>query len=96
MHYIHDVLEIGPEQVVKVRLNRRANVMLLDEENYEHYLNGEHFYYRGGFADDREADLQVPRQGIWHLVVDSAGYPGRLRAEWWIENDNYATQLKSA
>jgi len=81
INYLHQEFDVGPEDVVEVKLDGQANVMLLDPMNYEHYRRGESFRYRGGLAKSSPVRLVPPHQGRWHVVVDLGGYPGRVRAE---------------
>jgi curved DNA-binding protein CbpA len=76
--------------IVEIRLNRPANVILLDPINYNRYQAGASFRYRGGYTDFSLAELQVPFSGTWHLVIDLGGMAGHLQAaarlvrrSWW-------------
>jgi hypothetical protein len=80
MKYLHQELELGPEDVIEVTLNGRANVMLLDPSNFQNYRLGRAFRYWGGLARQSPVQLVAPHQGRWHVVVDLGGYSGRLRA----------------
>jgi curved DNA-binding protein CbpA len=75
---------------VRVWLDRRANVLLLDESDYLRYRRGDGFRYLGGYARYSPVDLYVPYPGRWYLVVDLGGAPVSLRvraemirAAWW-------------
>jgi hypothetical protein len=65
---------------VLVRLSdSRANVILVDHENFYRYRMGGRFFYRGGLARSRSVKLTIPCEGHWYLVLDLAGRPGRVR-----------------
>lgn len=65
---------------VQVRLQSRANVVLMDDLNYHRYRMGREFRYLGGFAHASPVLLPVPGFGVWHVIVDRGGEPGPLRA----------------
>lgn len=80
MNYLHYELDLGPRELVRVNLDKAANVRLLDSSNYQRYRdNREHRYY-GGYVKATPYDLAPPYPGHWHLVVDLGGYPGTVRA----------------
>ncbi|HWE35252.1 MAG TPA: DUF1883 domain-containing protein [Isosphaeraceae bacterium] len=78
--HLHQEFDAGPEDVIEVTLDNSANVQLLDEANYQNYVNGRAFRYHGGFAEMTPFRLRPPRQGHWHLVIDLGGGPGQVRA----------------
>jgi hypothetical protein len=80
MNYLHYDLDAGPDDVVEVTLDRRANVQLMDDSNFENYQNGREFHYFGGYAKESPIRLQPPRQGRWHLVIDLGGGAGTVKA----------------
>ena len=79
MIHLHDELDLHAEDVVRVSLDRRANVRLMDEANYARYCRGEKFSFYGGGAKQTPVNIVAPAPGRWHLVVDLGGYPGRVR-----------------
>lgn len=80
MNYLHQELDVGPEDIVEVTLDGQANVMLLDSANYERYRRGESFRYHGGLAQVSPARLVPPHRGRWYVVVDLGGFAGKIRA----------------
>lgn len=84
MNYLHHEFDAGPDDVLEVELNGRANVLLLDPQNFDHYRRKEPYRYRGGFAEESPMRLIPPHQGRWHVVVDLGGYPGHVRAGVWM------------
>ncbi|MHC1593974.1 MAG: DUF1883 domain-containing protein [Methanotrichaceae archaeon] len=79
MDYAHYELDLGRNDVVKVEVDRQANVVLLDEVNYQRYRRRQRFEYCGGLQKQSPMHLRAPRQGHWHLVVDLAGSRGTIR-----------------
>lgn len=65
---------------LEVGIDRKANVILLDEANYQRYQIDQPFRYVGGYAHVSPIQLSVPYSGIWHLVIDMGGSPGSVRA----------------
>ena len=80
MEYLHWEFEAGPGDAVQITLDSRANVRLMDSLNFNKYRQGQRHRYYGGQAGKSPVILGVPRQGHWHVVVDTGGYPGRIRA----------------
>ena len=72
--------EEGSTVVVRLR-GSAANVILLDAKNFAHYRAGAPFIYdAGGCFRSSPVRLQVPRTDHWYVVVDLAGFRGRVRA----------------
>ncbi|CAN5754479.1 hypothetical protein BH23PLA1_BH23PLA1_19040 [soil metagenome] len=80
MNYLHYSVDLGPGDVVKVDLDREANVLLLDEANYQGYRSGRNYRYYGGLAKTSPIRLSPPGPGRYHVVVDLGGYPGSVKA----------------
>ena len=67
---LHSRLKLGSGETVYVTLDGPANVMLLDDSNYEAYAEGVPFNYHGGWSAVSPVELTPPRAGTWNLVVD--------------------------
>ncbi len=80
MNHLHYELDLGPEDMVEVGLDNKANVKLLDDSNYAKYRAGRRYEYIGGYATDSPVKLNSPGAGHWHLVIDLGGYPGTVHA----------------
>jgi hypothetical protein len=80
MNYLHYELDLGPEDLVEVQLDNKANVKLLDDPNFTKYRTGGRYDYIGGYATDSPVKLKSPAAGHWHLVIDLGGYPGTVQA----------------
>jgi hypothetical protein len=63
-----------------VTLEHRANVLLMDEPNFQRYRDEGEFTYSGGEARHSPVILEVPSAGQWHVVVDLGGADGVVRA----------------
>jgi len=80
MKYLHYEVEADVGGVVRVEIDKQANVRLLDDANYAAYRGGRRHRYYGGLAKRSPVTLAVPHAGRWHVVVDLGGHPGRVSA----------------
>jgi hypothetical protein len=76
MKYIYN--DLGEQQhdccVIAHLRGSAANVILLDEANFDRYRFGKPFEYSGGLCTRTPAQLQIPEDGHWYLVIDCGGY----------------------
>lgn len=80
MSYLHQDFNIGPEKVIEVQLDKQANVILLDDGQYQNYRGGRGgFRYYGGLAKQSPFRISPPHYDHWHLVIDLGGTGGTLR-----------------
>lgn len=81
MEYLHREFDLGSEDVVEVTLSgNAANVLLLDDSNFDNYRQGRPYSYHGGYAKESPFQIPTPHSGRWHLVVDLGGGAGRVQA----------------
>jgi hypothetical protein len=80
MEFLHQELDLGPNDLLEVILDNTANVLLLDPDNYTKYRNRQPYQYQGGYATHSPYHIQPPSPGRWHLVIDLGGNAGRVRA----------------
>jgi hypothetical protein len=80
MNYLHYEFEAGPDDLIEVRLDKAANVMLMDGPNYEQYKRSASARYHGGYVKTSPYLLSPPTQGHWHLVIDLGGQAGTVHA----------------
>ena len=78
MNFLHKVLDLADGDMVEVTLNNRANVQLLDEENYQQYSQNKLYRYHGGYGEHSPVILATPSAGRWHLVIDLGGGVGSV------------------
>lgn len=57
-----------------------ANVLLLDDVNFDSYRRRQPFQYYGGYYDRSPVVLKSPYPSKWHVVIDTGGRPGHLNA----------------
>ena len=78
-HYKLGNLDQG--SVVEVILEENAaNVRLLDDYNFRCYKSGKKHSFHGGYIKKSPFRINVPCSGIWHVVIDIGGYPGRIKS----------------
>ena len=80
MKCLHYEFDAGPGDIIQVRLDKQANVRLLDGVNYQLYHMGRRYRYIGGLAKRSPVSLRPPHTGHWHVVVDLGGYAGTIKA----------------
>lgn len=78
MNFLHSEVDEGSREIVRVTLEQRANVKVMDVNNFGRYRNGQRHDYYGGLAEASPLDLRSPHQGRWNVVVDLGGYGGTL------------------
>ena len=80
MKFLHYELKLVTYNKVRIDLNKQANALLLDNSNFQNYRNGMKYRYYGGHATKTPVILSAPTSGEWHLVIDSGGYTGTIKA----------------
>jgi hypothetical protein len=81
MNFLHyDVwTELG--DIIQVSLSgNAANVLLMNESNFQNYQSGRQFQYYGGFFNQSPATIKAPSAGHWKVVVDLGGRVGHVNA----------------
>jgi hypothetical protein len=67
--------------VVEVSLSgNAANVLLMDDINFQSYRSGGRFNYYGGHFNRSPAVIAPPLPGRWHVIVDLGGGAGHVSA----------------
>jgi hypothetical protein len=76
----YDLGNCSGGEVIEVTLSgNAANVFLVDSSNFSSYKAGHRYTYFGGNAKKSPVRLQIPRSGLWYLVIDLGGYGGSVR-----------------
>ena len=76
----HEVWAQAGDFVEVTLSGNAANVLLVDETNFQNYRSGRQFRYYGGYFTRSPAVIQVPFPGKWHVVVDLGGRAGSVSA----------------
>jgi hypothetical protein len=80
MKFRHWDMTAGPGNVIKVELDKQANVLLMDDINFSSYRSGRSYRYFGGLAKRSPATLVPPHSAHWHVVVNLGGCAGSVHA----------------
>ena len=81
MNFIqYDLGQLNGGEVANVTLRERANVLLMDHQNFMRYRSGHSYNYVGGQALRSPIRLQVPGAGHWHVVLDLGGNRGTIHS----------------
>jgi hypothetical protein len=81
MEFLHyDVWTQGQDAIEVALSGNAANVLLLDDSNFQNYKSRRQFNYHGGFFKQSPVVLRAPGAGHWHVVIDLGGGAGRVSA----------------
>jgi hypothetical protein len=80
MKFLHYEFNLGSDDAVEVRLDKQANVRMLDGSNFEQFRCGQPHTFFGGLATVSPVLLRPPHAGHWHVVIDLGGYAGTVSA----------------
>jgi len=81
MNYLHAEFDLQSTHLVQVTLaGNAANVMLMDDYNFERYKEGRAFSHYGGYFTKSPVTVKAPFSGHWHVVVDLGGAEGDVNA----------------
>ena len=74
-HYDLGFVFVGFDEVkiVEVELNYSANVLLMEDLDFDSYKLGMSCSYYGGYAQKSPVRIKIPNAGHWHVVVDNGG-----------------------
>ena len=84
--HLHRYLSLTDSDIVKVTLQGRAYVMLMDDQNYGNYNNGDDYDYYGQLVKRSPCQMRAPFPGSWHLVIEQADPAGDVMAHVQIVN----------
>ncbi|MBN1647092.1 MAG: DUF1883 domain-containing protein [Spirochaetales bacterium] len=80
MKFIHYQVNAGPENIIQVKLTKRANVRLMDTVNYQKYRMGKPYEFTGGLAEESPVEFRPEEKKQWHIIVDMKGLHGETKA----------------
>jgi Domain of unknown function (DUF1883) len=81
LNYLHYEFQLKKGDVVEIKLDKQANVQLLDELNFNNYKKGKKYSHNGGSSNKLLVNLTSPYKGHWHLAIDLGGHAGTVKAE---------------
>ena len=79
MEYLHNDFYLDSGDIVHVEIDHQANILLLDDSNYQNYRERRGFTHYGGHYDISPINIVVPSSGHWHVVIDLGGGAGTIR-----------------
>ena len=79
MNFLDYRVSTGPNSVIEVTLSMAANVLVMDESNFQSFRSGGQHHYYGGYYTQSPVIIRVP-SGQWHVVVHLGGYTGSVSA----------------
>ena len=93
---VHDLGQLSGGEIAEVSITNAANVRLLDMDNFLKYRSGRPHRYTGGHAKNSPVCFEIPRPGLWYVVVDLGGYPGEVGSSVRVFTDNRQPALETA
>jgi hypothetical protein len=72
MNFLNYEVSTGPNSVIEITLSNAANVLVMDEGNFEGFRSGRNHSYYGGYYKQSPIIIKVPA-GRWHVVVHVGG-----------------------
>ncbi|MGN1400201.1 MAG: DUF1883 domain-containing protein [Bacillus sp. (in: firmicutes)] len=73
----HYEFDLHMWDVIVLKLESKAEVKLMDEENYKKYSENQPIKYYGGMVTDKVYRIQAPNYGHWHLVIETGNAPSK-------------------
>ena len=81
MKFLHYQVNTGLGDRIRVALiGNAANVLVMDDANFQHFRQGLQHNYYGGYYTRTPAIIKPPKPGHWNVVVDLGGLPGSVKA----------------
>lgn len=80
MDHLHFETEATARDLFEITVDRPANVLLLDQANYDRYCLGQEHVCFGGEAEKGSVRLKPNRPGRWHVAVDQGRSGGPVSA----------------
>jgi hypothetical protein len=81
MNYLHYTVTLGSADAVRVTLTgNAANVLVMDDSNFENYKRDQAYRYYGGYYTQSPAVIKPPHPGKWNVVVNLGGMAGNVNA----------------
>lgn len=81
MNFLHYIVTIGPRDVVRVYLTgNAANVLVMDDPNFQNFNVGQPYRYYGGYYTQSPAIIRPPVPGRWNVVINLGGGAGTVNA----------------
>ena len=76
----YDLGPLSGGELATVEVRERANVLLMDQNNFVRYQRHQQFSHYGGQALRSPVKLRVPAAGHWYVVLDLGGASGTIHS----------------
>ena len=81
MSFLHYKVDANEKNTIRVNIRGQANVRLMDQLNYYKFKRGGAYKAAAsGFTDSNPINLNPPYKGEWHVIIDTGGTAGDVRA----------------
>lgn len=75
MDFLHTQLHLRAGDMVEVFVSHPCTILVLDTNEFEHYLRGESYIcHHGGYFEVLPARITSPADGSWHIVIDAGRF----------------------
>ncbi|EKQ57295.1 MULTISPECIES: DUF1883 domain-containing protein [unclassified Clostridium] len=78
MKYSYEEGNFKKGDILSIAIDRKVNIYLMDNINFQRYKNNMNCEYYGGVATCSTYNITVPRTGHWYIVMDLGGNAGIL------------------
>jgi hypothetical protein len=82
-------------ELVVIRCNKKCNIRLMDDVNFEQFKRGSVPEYLGGFYHILPAKIIVPASGYWNIDVDAGWLDPDVKCEIDCISGGYAVQRRN-
>lgn len=74
MRYLYKQYRLKKGQTIKVYFNKATKIRLLDSREFNNFKKDKNYKYYGGFFEKSPAELKVPNDGTWTLIIEKGTY----------------------
>ncbi len=79
MSFLHKRMQLNQGDTVVVDCSHQCNIMIMTDSNFSNYKRGNGFQYYGGHYSRLPAQILVPNNGAWNIVLDLGGGSASIR-----------------
>ena len=77
--FLHSREYLTEGDIAVLDCDTQCNFMILDDNNFYRYKNGQECTYYGGFFKMFPAKIAAPHSGYWNVVIDLGGGSANIR-----------------
>src|SRR5437763_378177 len=78
--HLHWEFAASPRDTLEITVDQMANVLLMDDANYQKYCQGQQHACYGGMVEKSPVVLKPYGKRRWHVVVDMGRSGGKVSA----------------